>query len=197
MLSTTVFAPSYEMGPPPLSRPQASVPPLEPKGGILCTATKIPYMYFFSGNSAASAPISTFMCLWAVCIVPGSSSRRGRPIVEIYKWLIDAWMWKLGQRPRYSFSGNICFEISVFCLCSVRGWGSPNSNGLRKSLALFLLCGFKPRDLFHGKKTYIGTTTKCHTFFSFTQVVKKEGLNRDTHRQLLNVGGHLFCPADS
>jgi hypothetical protein len=25
-------------------------------------------------------------------------------------------MWKL--RPRYSFSGNICFEISFFCLCS-------------------------------------------------------------------------------
>jgi hypothetical protein len=22
-------------------------------------------------------------------------------------------MWKLGLRPRYSFSGNICFEISV------------------------------------------------------------------------------------
>jgi hypothetical protein len=28
-------------------------------------------------------------------------------------------MWRLGLRPRYSFSGNICFEISVFCLCSV------------------------------------------------------------------------------
>ncbi len=28
-------------------------------------------------------------------------------------------MWKLGLRPRCSFSGNICFEISVFCLCSV------------------------------------------------------------------------------
>ncbi len=27
-------------------------------------------------------------------------------------------MWKLGLRPRYSFSGIVCFEISVFCLCS-------------------------------------------------------------------------------
>ncbi len=28
-----------------------------------CTATKITIIYSFSGNSAASAPISTFMCL--------------------------------------------------------------------------------------------------------------------------------------
>ncbi len=48
-----------------------------------------------------------------------SSSRIGRPIVGIYKSLTDAWMWKMGLRPRYSFSGNICFEITVFCLCSV------------------------------------------------------------------------------
>ncbi len=47
-----------------------------------------------------------------------SSSRKWRPIVGIYKSLTDAWMWKLGLRPRYSFSGNICFEILVFCLCS-------------------------------------------------------------------------------
>jgi hypothetical protein len=29
-------------------------------------------MYSFSGKSAASAAISTFMCLWAIYIVPGS-----------------------------------------------------------------------------------------------------------------------------
>jgi hypothetical protein len=28
-------------------------------------------------------------------------------------------MWKLGLRPRYLFSGNICFKFSAFCLCSV------------------------------------------------------------------------------
>jgi hypothetical protein len=41
-----------------------------------------------------------------------------RMTVGIYKSLTDACKWKLGLRPRYSFSGNICFEISVFCLCS-------------------------------------------------------------------------------
>ncbi len=29
-------------------------------------------MYSFSGNSVVSVPISTFMCLWAIYIVPGS-----------------------------------------------------------------------------------------------------------------------------
>ncbi len=36
------------------------------------TATAIPLIYSFSGNSAASAPISTFMCLWAIYIDPGA-----------------------------------------------------------------------------------------------------------------------------
>ncbi len=44
--------------------------------------------------------------------------QKGRPILEIYNSLTDTWMWKLGLRPRYSFSGNICFKFSAFCLCS-------------------------------------------------------------------------------
>ena len=55
-----------------------------------CTARKIPYS--FSGNCAASGPISTLMCLWAIYIFPGSvhifpCSRIGRPILEIFKSL--------------------------------------------------------------------------------------------------------------
>ena len=48
-----------------------------------------------------------------------SSSRKGRLVVGIYNSLTDTWMWVLGLRPRYSFSGNICFKFSAFCLCSV------------------------------------------------------------------------------
>ncbi len=43
---------------------------------------------------------------------------------HVYKWRTDASMWKLGLRPRYSFPGNICFEISVFCLCSVHDYAA-------------------------------------------------------------------------
>ncbi len=50
-----------------------------------------------------------------------SSSRKDRPIVGIYNSLTDTWMYKLGLRPQYSFSGNICFKFLAFCLCSV-GW---------------------------------------------------------------------------
>jgi hypothetical protein len=89
------------------------------------TATAIPFMYSFSGNCKASVPISKFICLWAIYIFLGSvhifsCSRIGKPILGIYtsNLLTDTRMWKLGLRPRYSFSGNICFKFSAFCLCS-------------------------------------------------------------------------------
>jgi hypothetical protein len=80
----------------------------------VCTATKIPFMHSFSGNCAASDPISTFMCLlcdlYKPRIGPGSN-------VGIYKKLTDTWMWKLGLWARNSFSRNMFFEFSVLALC--------------------------------------------------------------------------------
>ncbi len=75
------------------------------------------YVFLSAGNSAASVPISTFMCLWAIYIVLDRSTYFLRQNRETDR-LTDVWMWELGLRPRYSFSRNICFEISVFCLCS-------------------------------------------------------------------------------
>ncbi len=55
-------------------------------------------------------------------IFPGSvhiyfMQQLGRAIVKVYKSLTDTWMWKLGLWLRNSFSGNICFELSVLCVC--------------------------------------------------------------------------------
>ncbi len=82
-------------------------------------------MYSFSGNCAASVPISKFMCLWELYIFPGSvyifppaelADRSWEYINHPQTHECRNWDWD----PRYSFSGNICFEISLFCLCSVR-----------------------------------------------------------------------------
>ncbi len=56
---------------------------------------------------------TTFMCLWAIYIFPQSvclysaiEKYVDRSWEYIYKSLKDTWMWKLGLRPRSSFSGN-------------------------------------------------------------------------------------------
>jgi hypothetical protein len=56
-----------------------------------------------------------------------SSSRKGRPIVETYNSLT------MGLRPRYSFFGNICFNFSAFCLCSVMSRGTRSCMGALSS----------------------------------------------------------------
>jgi hypothetical protein len=91
------------------------------------SATNIPFVFSFSGNCAASVPISTFMCLHVndLCIPrigPHiSCSRIGRSINGTIKWITDRWMWKLGLWLRNSFSGNTCFQFSVLgslqCTC--------------------------------------------------------------------------------
>ncbi len=99
--------------------PKRNLPNLSPKSQH--TATKIPFMYSFSGNCEASVPIFTFICLWAIYIcVPGISPhiflQQNLQIDRGHIW--DTWMWKLGLWPRNSFPWNICIEFSVLFLCS-------------------------------------------------------------------------------
>ncbi len=91
---------------------------------VSCTATSIPFIYSFSGNSAASAPISTFTCLSAIYIFPGSvyifpPAEQADPS---WGYIIRSQTHECGNLdwgPRYSFPWNICFKFSAFCLCSV------------------------------------------------------------------------------
>ncbi len=111
------------------------------------TNTEIRNKYSQLRNCAASVPISTFMCLWAIYIFTGCRKICG-PILGIYKSLTDTWMWKLGLRPRNSFSGifvaarlmltKVCISILFGCwllwfslqwvlsfFSSRRNWDSP------------------------------------------------------------------------
>jgi len=75
------------------------------------TIPKIWNKYSLRRNCAFSAPISTFMCLWALYIFPRSvclfcCKKICGPILRIYKSLTETWMWKLGLMPRNSFCRN-------------------------------------------------------------------------------------------
>jgi hypothetical protein len=68
-------------------------------------------------------PVPTLIYLWEIYIFPGSvclfcCREICGKILGIYKLLTVTLVWKLRLWPRNSFSGNICFEFSVLCLCS-------------------------------------------------------------------------------
>ncbi len=88
------------------------------------TTTKILFMYSQKWNCSASVPISTVMYLWAIYIFPRSVQLFScRPMVGIQyinrSQNMNVSEHDLGLRPRGFISGNIWFEFSIYCLCSV------------------------------------------------------------------------------
>jgi hypothetical protein len=131
-------------------------------------------MYFQKRNCTASVPMSTFMCLWAIYIFPGSvlifsCSRIGGPTVGIYKLRTDTWMWILGQRQRNSFSGNICFKFSVLGLCSAVWRINPLTSNKKRSGVLGIW-GHGPAQY---KQIIVKHFSKCRILCLFETMIRR------------------------
>ncbi len=104
-------------------------------------------------NYNVLSPNFSHLCICERFIFPGSAvSIIGRPILEIYKSLTNAWMYELEKRPRSFISGNASIGFSVQCILGykvehgvlslqdVRRWviSSERGGGLLITLAIHL-----------------------------------------------------------